>query len=63
MFIIKRNGRKLKGSFQSYEEARRAARSRVRKDYGDSFVDGYGLLRKMSNPPITPFGYHVEKVS
>ena len=55
MFKLIRNGRKLKGTFNSYEMARRAARSRVRKDHANE-------VRGMSNPPITPFGYNIVRV-
>jgi hypothetical protein len=55
MFRLIRNGRKLKGGFLTYEEARRVARSRIRKDHADE-------VRGMSNPPITPFGYNVVRI-
>lgn len=62
MFKLIRNGRKLKGTFLTYEEARRDARSRIRKDSPNEVR----LYRESgggrSNPPITPFGYNVVRV-
>lgn len=55
MFVVTVDGRRAGSKkFLSYEEARRYARSRIRKRFG---------WTKTSNPPINVFGYQVKRLA
>jgi len=66
MFVLKRNGKKMKGMFATYEEARSAARKWIRKNITNTeYVNkdvGYwdSINRNPSN--ITAVGFKITAV-